>query len=274
VEVLVAKAGRDAGLYCYREDSRLRSKVQQLKTVIYGDGTYAGPYYLNGVVVDDQKRIWAWGQHHIYYPSFLWRVQAGAGGQLEVVGEYWSPGTITAVLPLRLGGRDVLLVGACYNDDDARGASLAVFFDGRIGGTGPVSSPKKRCLTCDAGGPPLVFTFPRSPILELEGVEAVSWFERFEGLSNDSFTAVIEAARAGDTKGPESASSRARYTFDAAFQLTHRELTHYDLALRRYEARGLHPRKWTSAELLPIGLWRNGKRQQVQTLGPLPPEER
>jgi hypothetical protein len=275
VEVLVAKGGRDEGLFWYGDDSRLRSSLRQPKTVTYGDGTYAGPYYLMGVVVDDQKRIWAWGRHHIYYPSFLWRIKAGAGGQLEVMSEYWSPGTITAVLAHRFGGRDTLLVGAYHNDDDARGASLAVFFDGRIAGTGPASSPKKHCLSCDPGGPDLFFTFPRSPLLELPaGSEAAAYFSKFEGVGDNAFTAVVEVGSPPRSEATLFPPARARYAFDGAFGLTHVELSDYDIVRARFEARDLHPRDWTSADLLPIDLWRNGKRQQVQTLGRLPPEER
>jgi hypothetical protein len=242
------------------------------RRVEFGDGIQTGTFTFTGVMVDKpagrRARVWTWGHHVPSYASFLQRLDVPTQGDPVVVGEYWSPGYIMQVVACHMGGRDTLLVGAALNDDANRGASLAVFFDGRIGGSAPVHSALKACRNCPSGTPARFFVFPRGPVTEAIDPEATAEFYRFEGVSNLGFTAVVTAANTGSLGHARPERVFARYTFDAAFNLVTAQLNGNRPAIQQqFETAGYRlKRPWTEQSIFPVLSWNGKAFEEIQVV--------
>lgn len=142
--------------------------------------------------------------------------------------EYWSNGYIEVVKTARLGGRDVVLVGATNND--TRGASVAVFDRGQVNGSAPAENSEYRCEDCPPGTPQAFVVFPRLCLLRDRGGTA----------------SVVDVSVAGSgqvtvvvAQGGARWSEAVYYRFDAQLRLTRVELSgEYGQAHRAKERTG------------------------------------
>ncbi len=260
-EVVIAREGDDPRLSC-GDGLGERAAVRVTRTRQYGDGQYGPPFVFNGVVVErtpaGERQVLAWGRHYMYYPSFVLRVRIGPGCAMEVLGEYWHPGHVSAVAAAEFNGRRTVLIGGSHNEDGMRGGHVTVFFDGRLSGSGPVVSDRKRCLDCGPDTPDLVFLLPRSPVAEAIDPELTVGPVRFAGVSASGFTTEVTVANTLPLGGALF-SAVARYSFDGELRVTRTELTGHDGVAALWARHGHPTRPWTSSDLWPVGLWRHGR---------------
>lgn len=160
VEVLVSAPCWPNGLLCLEADGRLRFSRQPTASVRFGSVDYGAPWLAGAPVpvrrADGSRAIWVWYNHRSWFPALLEEVSP-RGVPLH---EYWSNGHFTAVAEGVLAGREVLLAGGTHNE--TRGASLAIFDRGRVGGHAPATREEYTCHGCASGGPREFLIFPSS----------------------------------------------------------------------------------------------------------------
>jgi hypothetical protein len=149
-DVVVARNDTaDARVYAWSHRGERRFAHTFDRPVRFGE--YAcPPVYPTHVLIEARPpfvgALWVWGQHPLFFPAVLQRLDAEG----RVLSEYWSNGFIGSVLSVTLGERPVTLVGAANNE--RRGASLALFY-GDVAGSAPAQTPDYQCQGCPSGNP-------------------------------------------------------------------------------------------------------------------------
>ena len=259
IETVFHAPGRrfeDGGVFVFEEDGTLRFSWSYRGRKRFGDQTYAPPWVVSQVNVRKpaagRPEIWATIKHAPWFPSAVMRLDAAG----NVTGEYWHPGHISEVVPARLDGRDVLLVGAGHNE--FRTASLAVV-DPAISSTAPATKPDYRCLDCPAAAPQRYFLFPRLLLArEFDAVSAVTHL-RIDAVGQ----VVVSVEHLGvnidaGSEGPVPA--QVYYILDASLRCLSAELGDtYVRTYRSLQAEGRFTRpidRNDQSELWPIREWK------------------
>lgn len=162
LEVLVSPPCRPNGLLCLEADGRLRFSRQPTAGVRFGAVDYGAPWLAGPPVpvrrADGSRTIWAWYVHRSWYPALLEELSPRG----DPLSEYWSNGHFTGVTELVLSGQELVLAWGTHNE--TRGASLAIFDRGRVGGHAPATREEYTCHGCASGGPRDFLIFPASCI--------------------------------------------------------------------------------------------------------------
>lgn len=130
--------------------------------ITYGRSISKPPWAISHVfvTVDPEKRdaraMWVTSRDTILFPSVLQRVGVKDGKPLST---YWSNGYITTVDLADIGGRPVLLVGAC--NSERKGSSLAVLDARNPNGAAPAERPDYQCTSCPGPPPEVFLVFPK-----------------------------------------------------------------------------------------------------------------
>ncbi len=132
----------------------------------------SGSFAITGI--DGATRLFANFVHSRNYPTVL----MGLDRNGAPVGRYWSNGYIEDVLARSWNRRPSLFASGAKNE--TRGASLAIFEDGRLSGTAPARNPSYRCRDCPAGGPSEFLAFPRRGIARLSEATATAYDLRMD----------------------------------------------------------------------------------------------
>lgn len=266
--VIARRDSADARVYAWNHKGGQRFAHTIDRPVRFGDYT-CPPVYPTHVMIETRPpftgTLWAWGQHPLYFPAVLQRLDA----QGNVQSEYWSNGYIGAVRSLVLAGRPMTLVGASNND--LLGASLAVFF-GDPNGSAPSAVPKYRCEGCPPGVPDAFLVFPRSRLQA--AVETAALISGVDLVGPDRLVVHVEVAG-----GLADVHRRvvAYYTLDAELRVTAVELGSSAAAVhRKYEAEHLTTAatRFKDADLFPVLRWNGTSWDSISgpetTAGPKP----
>jgi hypothetical protein len=181
-------------LFCFNADGSRRFVVAVGREVRFGDTLYKPPFLANGFFITGDRKgpktIWAIGIHSVWFPSVLSRINARG----ELLSEYWSDGHITSLTTTTLGGRPIVVVGACNNEK--RSGSLAVFDEDSVVGSAPAEQSKYSCRSCGSARPLAFFVFPQTrlaaeldiptPVLDVKAAGGV-----LTAVANQSGTVVI-----------------------------------------------------------------------------------
>jgi hypothetical protein len=147
------------GIRVFNGDGTLRFAVEPNPTIRFGTEDFAGPWSLFRMFVldnpDGTRSLWAAFIHGLWFPTLV--IEIDEGGTTK--SQYWSNGYVHRVAVARWKGQPVVLVGATNND--SRGASLAIFDYGKVGGAAPAVIDEFKCKNCPPGGPREFLIFPR-----------------------------------------------------------------------------------------------------------------
>lgn len=185
-----------SGLYLFDGRGNIRWAYRFEGSARFGARSYAGPYLPYRLFVtpspDDatDEALWLASIHGQMFPTVLQRIDPRTG---RASGQYWSNGYIEAVQVVTLGGRQVLLVGACNNESE--GASLAVLDATDFSGSAPAGNPHYRCSTCPAPRPLQFIVFPKPP--RFADLDATSGVKRLD-VAWDGLVVGVEHAVAPD----------------------------------------------------------------------------
>ena len=249
-DVVIARQDpADARVYAWNHKGEQRFAHTFDRLVRFGD--YAcPPVYPTHVMIETRPpfagTLWAWGQHPMWFPAVLQRLDAGG----NVQSEYWSNGYIGAVRSLVLAGRPMTLIGAANND--LLGASLAVFF-GDPNGSAPSAAPKYRCEGCPPGVPDVFLVFPRSRLQAAINVN--SMIPAVDLVGHDRLVVQVEVA---GSMADVHRRVVAYYTLDAELRVTAVELgSSADAVHRKYEAEHLTTAatRFQDTDLFPVLRW-------------------
>lgn len=157
-----SEPGSTPGLHCLNADGTLRWVYRTAREASFGGERYGGPFLPYRVFVTAApenpagRAVWAVSIHAQMFPALLQRLDPRSG---NTSGEYWSNGYIDGVRVSQLGGRPVIMVGACNNE--SKGASLAALDAVSFSGSAPAVNPKYRCDDCPPGAPLDFIVFPK-----------------------------------------------------------------------------------------------------------------
>jgi hypothetical protein len=242
----------ESALYVFNADGSLRFRYAPSASRVFGDETFAGPWFPYRLFVLSDARgrpsIWAAFIHGMWYPSVLVELS----GEGQVLGEYWSAGYIERVVATHWRGQPVVLVGGTNNE--SRGASLAVFPRTGIAGVSPAENPRYRCQSCPAGGPMEFLVFPRRCVSIRAEVQATVLDLWRDDLDRLHVLVVDGAVHTGSTAATAwyvlGADLAVTASYTPSFETFHRELERTGLLDHVFGPRD-------TAGLFPVLRWVN-----------------
>lgn len=171
------------GLTVLNSDGSTRFTVEPSLTRRFGTTDYAGPWMSYRLFVtrnaDGTRTIWAVFVHGMWFPTLL--LELDARGNTKST--YWSAGYVESIATAVWRGKPVVLVGGTHNE--SRGASLAIFEAGKIGGSSPAARDAYQCRDCEGAGPMEFLVFPRLAIARaVDGQATVleAWVDGADGV--------------------------------------------------------------------------------------------
>ena len=264
VAVLVRQQDMSGDLYVFNEDGTTRFVVSPDASVTFGEVTYAGPWLAHRAFMtggpSQRRRLWAVFVHKPLFPSLVLELDSEGA----VTSRYWSNGHVEFVGEAVRNGRQVLLVGAANNEH--KGASLAVFDPGKIGGSAPAVTAKYRCVSCPAGGPEEFVVFPRACWLQAgpgmgTGAVREAWVDALGRLNAQVDAGGEEVDGATGYSGwiqPVTAYTVDLRAADASVEVDRSHL----LVHRQHERTGRLDHPFNDADrqgLLKVLRWQNGR---------------
>lgn len=154
------------GLFCFDRRGKLRFKHVVHRRVTFGGVPATGPWHpLVMTVVPDgpgRKAIWAAFVDRNQFPCVVEKID-GAGRTLN---EFWSPGNVTALLPVTFRGRTAMLIAG--SDNEFNGVGVAVVDRANPTGSAPAVRAKFTCQGCPTAAPLEFVVFPGTEIERLQ----------------------------------------------------------------------------------------------------------
>lgn len=172
----------EMSVFVFNADGTERFRLRPQDRIAFGTQNFAGPWRPHRVLIapngDNGPSLFVAFIGPLEFPTLVTETDAN-GRRLA---EYWSNGHVHTIRIIPWRGRPMLFVGATHND--SRGASLAIFHDGKLSGSAPAVQAEYRCNGCGPGGPSEFLLFPRRQLaLKLRGQSAV---QDLRVLDNDT----------------------------------------------------------------------------------------
>ena len=149
----------ETAVIVFNADGSERFRVRPQNRVTFGKQVFTGPWRPHRALAAPNGRS---GQSlfvafigPLEFPTLV--VEVDATGR--ILADYWSNGYVQTIRMISWRGQRTLFLGATHND--SRGASLAVFPNGKLSGSAPASQDEYRCHDCGHGGPAEFLLFPR-----------------------------------------------------------------------------------------------------------------
>ena len=159
------------GIRVFNADGTPRFSVEPNPAIRFGAEDFSGPWSAFRMFVldnpDGTRSLWAAFIHGLWFPTLVLEIDERGATKSQ----YWSNGYVHRVAVARWKGQPVVLVGATNND--SRGASLAIFDHGKVGGAAPAVLDEFKCKNCPPGGPREFLIFPRRCLALMVNGQAV-----------------------------------------------------------------------------------------------------
>ena len=238
-----------------RERRRLSFRYHPRHRVRFGNASYNGPWKPTALAVvtteAGRSSIWLASHHQDEFPSVIEKLDAGGAP----LGQFWNAGTINAMEPILLAGRQVMLAGGANND--SLGATLVAIDVAEPDGAAPAVNRRYECDDCPRGSPLAYFVFPPTDIQRALG--ATSTVQEIRVGADGTVTVLVASDISGVVPADGATIGAARYVFDAqlkplrasidrSYRLVHDEL--YRRGLLDHSAGPLDER-----DLWPILQW-------------------
>jgi len=215
-EVLLTTHGRAMfeRFYCFNAHGKILFEEPPLSAKQYGEEIHSPPFLTRIMYpvpeASGRKAIWLASAHHLNFPSPVRKLDSAG----NLLGEYWSNGTVMTLQTMTLNGRRVLLVGACNNE--LWGASLAVLDYDHPAGSAPAVNNNYRCKDCPAGTPLDFIVFPRMQLSRDTGSRP--FVRRIVEQSHSEFTVEVWQGQRPARDGHRT-DAMFQYSFDQSLRL-------------------------------------------------------